>query len=422
MMKPLRFIHCADLHIDTPFKQVSDATPEFRELLYRSTYQSFTNIINLAISEKVDCVLVAGDVYDSADKSLRAQLKFREGLQQLSDAGIHTFVVHGNHDPLNGWSATLTWPENVHIFAADNASCMPLKSNGETIAQVCGVSFPRRDVLTNLAAKFERTESDVPHIALLHTNVGANPDHDPYAPCSIEDLSSKGMDYWALGHVHTAVVLRANDPAIVYSGCSQGRSLRETGAKGCYLVELEPGGNPSIRFVPTDMVRQHADDIDLSDLTNLDDVMSAVRTRCEDIAQGMDGRHCVVRLRLTGRSSLHGELSKGDTVGELLESTREYFEDSSPRIWLEKLQLNTAGVYDVESLRQGNDFIADIISVYDGWEANDGQILTDLREETEGVLSAWQGQKYLDSMTDNELLELVRESRNMILNEVVDLE
>jgi len=109
-MKSIKFIHCGDLHIDSPFKGISEIDPVLHDLLYRSTYESFNNIINLAIKEKVDCVLIAGDIYDSADKSLQAQLKFLEGLQRLSDDGIPSFVVHGNHDPLESWSATLEWP------------------------------------------------------------------------------------------------------------------------------------------------------------------------------------------------------------------------------------------------------------------------------------------------------------------------
>ena len=145
-MRPVRFIHCADLHLGTPFKGISELNPDLGDLLYQSTYLSFDNIVTLAIKESVDCVLIAGDVYDSEDKSLQAQLRFRNGLSRLSEAEIPTLIAYGNHDPLNGWSATLKWPKGVFTFPGDKVECIPLQKNAETIAMVYGISFAKRDI------------------------------------------------------------------------------------------------------------------------------------------------------------------------------------------------------------------------------------------------------------------------------------
>ncbi|MGY8766732.1 MAG: metallophosphoesterase family protein, partial [Nitrospinaceae bacterium] len=116
-MNSFRFIHCSDLHIDSPFKGLSSVEPKLAETLRKSTYKAFQNIVELALQEEVDAVMIAGDIYDGSDKSLEAQLKFRSGLQKLSDSGIDTFIVNGNHDPLDGWSASLNWPERVHLYS-----------------------------------------------------------------------------------------------------------------------------------------------------------------------------------------------------------------------------------------------------------------------------------------------------------------
>jgi len=158
-MRQIRFIHCADLHIDSAFQGLSEIHPALRDLLYHSTFQSFSNIVDLAVAQDVDCVLIAGDVYDSVDKSLQAQLRFRDGLQRISDQGIPTFVACGNHDPLDSWSASLGWPENVTIFEGDHVQRVPLEKNGEVLAQVYGISYCTRDTYDNLALKFERKDN-----------------------------------------------------------------------------------------------------------------------------------------------------------------------------------------------------------------------------------------------------------------------
>ena len=152
-MASFRFIHCSDLHIDSPFKGFSAIQPEWAQRLHEAPLKSFLNIVDLAVSEQVDAVIIAGDVFDAEDKSLSAQFKFRGGLQTLSDHGIPVFIVHGNHDPLNSWSTTLDWPEGVTVFPATRVHSVPVEKNGRTLAHIYGISFPERDVFDNLALK-----------------------------------------------------------------------------------------------------------------------------------------------------------------------------------------------------------------------------------------------------------------------------
>lgn len=419
-MKTVRLLHCADLHIDSPFRGLSEVHQDLWDILYQATYQSFNNIVELAIKEAVDCVLVSGDIYDGADKSLQAQIKFRNGLQCLSEAGIPSFVIYGNHDPLDSWSASLEWPDNVRIFSGAEVEHFPLEKDGEVLAHIYGISFSKRDVYDNLALKFEKVEEDgVFSIGLLHTNIGENTGHEPYAPCSIEDLSSKGMDYWALGHIHNHKILKDSNPTIVYSGNSQARNPRETGEKGCCLVTLYPNGEAEIQFRVTDVVRYNSTSLDISDCANLDEVISAVRDRCEEISGEMNGRHAIIRLSLTGRSVLHQELQKGNNINDLLEQVREYFENGDPWIWIETLNLKTVGTYEIDRLRKGIDFVADIISLYDELENDENEYIGNIKTALEPLFTTWQGQKYLDEISDEELKEISVEARNWILDKLV---
>ncbi len=414
-MRPVRFIHCSDLHLGTPFKGISELNPDLGDLLYKSTYQSFDNIITLAIKEKVDCVLVAGDVYDSEDKSLQAQLRFRNGLGQLSDAGIQTLIAYGNHDPLNGWSATLKWPKGAFSFPGDKVESVPLQDNTETIAIVYGISFSKREIKENLSLRFHPNEKGVPGIGVMHANVGSNTGHEPYASCSIDDLVKINMDYWALGHVHERVILKPAKPAIVYPGCSQSRSPREKGAKGCYLVTLELGSDPIIEFVPTDVVRYASDTIDISACVSLDEVIAYVVKRCMEISDISDGRSLIIRLSLRGRSSLNSQLQRPNSVSDIVSEIREHLVFRDPWIWLDRLILDTVSTYDLDALRQGNDFIADIVSVFDELEDTKSQEWQELHGIFQILFEKWQGHSYLEILPIESLVGLASGAKERIL-------
>lgn len=201
-MSILRFVHAADLHLDSPFTGLRNISPQISSTLYRATFAAYENIISLCLEENVDALLVAGDIFDSADRSLKAQLAFVEGLKRLDDKGIRSFICHGNHDPLNGWEARIDIPTTCHRFG-ETVETVPIFPGHPERALVHGISYPRRDVRENLIPRFGKAEAGPFNIGLLHANVNNNTQHDAYAPCSLSDLESTNMDYWALGHVHT---------------------------------------------------------------------------------------------------------------------------------------------------------------------------------------------------------------------------
>ncbi|MCH8156447.1 MAG: DNA repair exonuclease [Nitrospinae bacterium] len=415
-MSSFRFLHCSDLHIDSPFTGLSSVQPSLAEQLRNSTHRAFLNIVEIALKEEVEAVVIAGDVYDGADKSLQAQLKFRRGLQRLADAEIDTFIVHGNHDPLDGWSASLEWPERVHVFSG-TVERHPVIRNGEVRAQVYGISYPRREVKENLARQFVRDDGPGFAIGLLHANVGHQAGHDDYAPCSLEDLVAANMDYWALGHIHRYQILRESDPAVVYPGNSQARHMRETGEKGCCLVTLHKNAAPEIRFVPIDVVRYVCDEVDLSGRITLEEVIHAVQAKCERLADQVNGRDVLIRLSLKGRTEVHAELWKGETLEDLQEEVRLYFRGKDPAVWMD-LVLDTDGVYDVESLKQGNDFIADILGLYEEVEKSGEKV--ELKEALKPMFETWQGRKYLEDFSDEEMRGILVRARSLTLDQLLE--
>ena len=230
-MPKFRFVQAADLHLDSPFRGIHNEAPaHVAQTLSNATFDAYRNIIDLCLQEEVDALLVAGDIYDGADRSLRAQLRFVDGLKQLDRAGTRSFICHGNHDPLDGWEARLDLSESCVRFGPEVAA-FPLIPDEPERATVYGVSYPTREVRDNLTPLFTAANANF-NIGLLHANVGGNPDHDSYAPCSVSDLADTGFYYWALGHVHTRQTLRERGPAIVYPGNPPGPPSQRAGSAG----------------------------------------------------------------------------------------------------------------------------------------------------------------------------------------------
>ena len=213
MARDFSIVHTGDLDLDSPFRGLSSAAPDrVSSVLREATAAAWEAIVRLALEERVDFFLVAGDAFESANRTLPGQVKFRDGLRRLAEAGIPSFVVTGNHDHEAGVSASVGWPELTHRFPTDRVASAPVVRAGEEIARVYGIGYPVRDVRSNLAARF-RKEPDAPYaVGLLHANVGADPSAANYAPCTLEDLRRSGMDYWALGHIHAHRILSAEAP------------------------------------------------------------------------------------------------------------------------------------------------------------------------------------------------------------------
>lgn len=359
-----RFIHAADLHLDTPFSGVSISAPSVSSELRDASLNAFDQIVRLAIARDVSFVVIAGDTYDGASRGLRAQVKLLEGLRELSDRGIHTFMVTGNHDPVDeGWSVIREWPELVTVFPTTAAESVVVERDGRPLATVHGISHGTRNVTENLASRIAPGDHPATHIAVLHANVGDVPEHAPLAPATVEELANSGIDYWALGHVHQRAVLH-REPWIVYSGNTQARSAapHERGAKGVYVVEVADDGTiDEPEFVPVDRVRfdriEHSID-GVPDLATLRDRLVDTGRRC--LAEA-DGRSVLLQVRLVGRGPVHGALYRPGALAELIEGLRSESLSDAPLLWWDRVDVDTLAVQDLDELQGRNDFIADLV-------------------------------------------------------------
>jgi len=364
-LTPFSFLHCADLHLDSPFEGIKAVNERVAATLRDATFAALDNIAKLAVDRRVDFVLIAGDVFDGADHSLRAQLCVQEFLARLTDAGIACCVVHGNHDPLDAWQLRLAWPQGVSRFESDAVERVTMRRGDVPLADVYGVSFPTRDVKENLARRF-RIQGEAPFaIGLLHANVGGREDHANYAPCTLEDLAAAGMNYWALGHIHQPAVLREQKPTVVYAGAPQGRSVKDAGPRGCYVVHVHENGVVEPEFVATDVIRWFVRELDIAGLADLDALVGRLCEERETIRSEAEGRAAVARMKLVGRGPVHHELIAGEGADrqceDLLERMHAEEAGRDDFVWFESLTAHTRPDIDLAARRQADDFIGDFL-------------------------------------------------------------
>ena len=369
--------------------------PEIAATLRSATFDAFDTIIDLCLQQQVDALLVAGDVFDSADRSLAAQLAFARGLGKLHEAGIRAIVCHGNHDPLDTWDARIPLPPSAYRFEAE-VSATPLRADDDGSPLVYGISYPTRDVWDNLVPRFQgHVERGRAAIGLLHANVGGHQGHENYAPCTLRDLASLDIGYWALGHVHTRRIDEAGSVLAAYPGNPQGRNPTEIGARGVFLIEVSDGGefsNPVFHAV--DKVRWTQVSVEVAGMDDQTELEAAVRSSLDDARGEADGRHLVYRLALTGRGPLHSLLADSDFVSAFRQQLNDAFVEERPFAFCERLSTLTRPAVDRAELLLAGGFVGDLLALVDGL-ADDPETLADLRSQLEPLHQNARVRRYL---------------------------
>ncbi|MEI6558835.1 MAG: DNA repair exonuclease [Rhodospirillaceae bacterium] len=301
----MRFIHAADIHLDSPLSGLTARAEGRATRLAGATRRAFHGLIGFALEQRVDFMVIAGDLFDGDWPDFSTGLAFAEGMGRLAQAGIRVAIVRGNHDAESKMTRKLSLPPTVTMFGARKAETLVWDDLGVALH---GRSFGQGHESANLARDYPPARPGLFNIGLLHTAATGRPGHEGYAPCSLEDLVARGYDYWALGHVHAREEL-SREPWIVFSGNLQGRHANETGAKGCTLVTVEAGRVVSVEAVDLDVVRWVRCEIDLAVCGDWDDLAEAVRAALARELAAAGGRTLAARLTLSGRSRLHRRLA-----------------------------------------------------------------------------------------------------------------
>jgi len=302
----IRFIHAADLHLDTPFKGLEQTSKEMAAQLRQAPYESFANIIDIALEKAVDFVLLAGDLYNTQRVNIKAQSQFIEELERLNQADIPVFLIRGNHDYLTEETAqfSLPLPENVYTYTSDVSTHVIETKNRQRVA-VSGFSYDSQWIFDRKIKKYPTKQKDVDmHIGLLHGSAeGVDSEEGNYAPFTIGELRHKNYDYWALGHIHLRQQV-AEHPLAHYPGSIQGLHKNETGDKGCLYVEWDLRES-KVEFMPTAPVIWDKMELDISKTVNLSDLLDRIR---ESVQAKNYQRSVLLNLTLTANENYNEKL------------------------------------------------------------------------------------------------------------------
>ena len=412
-MRRLRFLHAADLHIDSPLRGLDARDGAPVERLRGATRQAFVALVDLALRRQVNLVILAGDLYDGDWTDFRTGLFVHAQLARLAAPGIFAFVVRGNHDAESLITRQLPRQDHVHVFSSRSAQTRVLEALG---VAVHGRSFPDRAVTEDLVPGYPAPVAGCFNIGVLHTSLTGSPDHGTYAPTRLDRLVATGYDYLALGHIHARQVVRESAPRIVFPGNLQGRHAQEIGPKGCEIVTVEDGYIRQTEFVALDVVRWHVLTLDCEGLEDLDALCDRFATSLDAVTAADRDRLHVLRVRLQGESRLHRvEACQPGTLEAALHATLRQRDLAD--VWIERVLVQLRSPLDRAAAAARPDAVGEVVRLVDQL-ALDGAALPEWALAALGstpVLPADLADVRADRLTPDDWRTLLADAETMVL-------
>lgn len=363
----MRFLHAADLHIDSPLRglEAYDGAPVAR--LRNATREAFERLVTLALEQRVDFVVLAGDLFDGKWPDVKTGLWTAAQFRRLAREAIPVFVLRGNHDAASLVRQAVSWPENVREFPVDRPATFELPSLRVALH---GQGFSDRETRTDLAASYPPPVPGWFNVGVLHTSLTGDPQHDTYAPTTEDTLVRRGYDYWALGHIHARQTIRQH-PYIAFSGCTQGRHVLEPGPKGCLLVTVADGQVSDVTFHETSVVRWQQIEVALGAADRLPELYAHVQTRLRETHER--GRFLAARVIVRGSCAAHRDLLAPEQREEAIAELRNRANELE-NVWIEHVRLETTPPIDLDELRATGGLLGDLLQMIDEAAVDDERL------------------------------------------------
>jgi DNA repair protein SbcD/Mre11 len=380
---PYRFVHAADIHLDSPLKSLALRDPELAELIGNATRRAFVSIVDLCLIEQVDALLLAGDLYDGDQTSMKTARFLAEQVRKLHAAGIQVFIIRGNHDALSRITKELVFPDSVMVFGGRAAVISVERPNIGFPVAIHGLSFARPHAPESLVSSFKNQVEDAVNIALMHTSLaGTTEGHDLYAPCGLAELHTKGFAYWALGHIHKRSEDRGRSQ-VVMAGMPQGRDIGESGPKSVSLVTVADNRTIHVEERITSVAQFESVEVSLNGVEDWADMVAAITAELQRMRAYVRSEHMVARVKLTGSTPLAWRL-RADR--DLLRAEAADRASTIGKSWIEKIEIECRTPSETDGPTA--DPVIELRRLIDGEVMRSGAY----REEIAGISNELRGQ------------------------------
>ncbi len=412
----MKFIHAADIHLDSPLTGLSAYADAPVNMLRTATRDAFTNLVTEAIDQPVDFMVIAGDLYDGTWKDHNTGIYFCKEMGRLKKAGIPVYLLFGNHDAESEMTKKLQLPDNVFTFDTRKPTTFRLE---HLKVALHGRSFKEKETIENLATGYPAPVPGMFNIGVLHTALEGNSAHANYAPCSLDELHAKGYHYWALGHVHEHQIWTGAS-TVVFPGNLQGRHIRETGPRGAMIVTADEYGIQEIKRLFVDVLRWTSLEVDATECNTLSEVVGLIDEALDRLVENSASTILTaVRVTVTGKTPAHGDLFglESQLRAEVLALAVAM---GAERLWIEKVKVFTSAVDDGEAVRARADALSDLQDLLEAAET-DQNFLKSLQEDLLGLvnkapLELQTAVPYFKAIRSGDLAELVREVRSGLVS------
>ena len=269
----MKIIHCADLHLDS--KMTSNLTKEKARERKAELLNTFDRMLRYAEEQQVEAVLIAGDLFDTNHVSAAARNAVRDGIRNHRE--IQFYYLEGNHDGDSFLGSLEEIPDNLKLF--DHSWRTYPLADGRIA--VTGVELDRDNsvsIYNTLALNAECF-----NIVMLHGQEAEAAPKEGAETVSLRKLKNRGIDYLALGHIHTFKIGDLDGRGkYCYPGCLEGRGFDECGEHGFVLLDIDAEkGTMRHEFVPIAERRLYTLEVDVSECMTTADIADRIRQALE---------------------------------------------------------------------------------------------------------------------------------------------
>ncbi len=318
MADAIKFIHASDFHLDQPISGLAELPKHLIPALANAPYEAAQKVFDTAISERVDFVLLSGDLYDQEQGSARAPAFLLSNFQRLADKNIHVYWCAGKCDQPDRWPSSIELPETVVTFSSHVVEEVEHYRDGELVATILGAGYdPRRHTMED----FSTAVTEVPSVAMLYSEVDTS------------KLVSRNIKYWALGGRHKMAKLDNNGSVIAYSGSPQGRTPKESGVHGFKFCRIDTTGKIRVTTVEADRVRWLPQKVAIDENVRMSELKEALAERALKIISDTTDQVVLARWFLATGGEFNPRIRQRKWAGEILDWLRDEFGRGDKGLW-----------------------------------------------------------------------------------------